>query len=310
MKKIKVFVAGASGFIGRNAAGHFAAAPERFEVFACTDPVADLRDPEAVKRVVGEFDPDCIVNSAAVVSTRKTAAEGTGSDVVATNLAIFFNLYRAKRPDARLLQLGSGAEYDLRAYKPRMPEEYFDASVPADAYGFSKYVVSKFAEGRPDVTVLRIFGLFGRYEDYTFKFISNAVVKNLLGLPITINQNIVQDFLYMPDFLRLLEKFVERRPAHTHYNVVPTEKPDLLALAALINREGRAKVDVRVNKPGFNREYTGSNARLLAEFPGFRFTPHAEAVRDLHEYYRANLDNLDTAAVKADPYIKNCRTNK
>lgn len=310
MKKIKVFVAGASGFIGRNAAEHFAAAPDRYEVFACTDPVADLRDPEAVKRVVGEFDPDCVVNCAAVVSTRKNAYDQGSTDVVAANLAIFFNLLRAKRPGARLLQLGSGAEYDLRAYKPRMGEDYFDYSVPADAYGFSKYVISKYAAASEDITVLRIFGLYGKYEDYTFKFISNAIVKNLLGLPITINQNTVLDFLYMGDFLRLLEKFVTHKAAHRHYNLTPAESPDLLSLAAIVNRAGAAMTDVRVLNPGLNREYTGSNARLLAEFPGFKFTPHAEAVRELYSYYRDNLDKLDAAAVKADAYLKNCRTAK
>lgn len=310
MKKIKVFVAGASGFIGRNAAEYFAASPERYEVFSCTDPVVDLRDSEAVMRVVGEFDPDCIVNGAAAVSTRKTAYRRDDTDVLGVNLTIFFNLYRAKRSDARLIQLGSGAEYDLRAYKPRMTEEYFDANVPTDAYGFSKYVVSKFSENRQDITVLRIFGLFGKYEDYTFKFISNAVVKNLLGLPITINQNIVQSFLYMPDFLRLLEKFVAQRPAHTHYNVVPTDAPDLLSLAAMVNSEGPAAVSVHVNKPALNREYTGSNARLLAEFPGFRFIPHVEAIRELFSYYRAGLGKLDADAVKADLYTKSSRTDK
>ncbi len=311
MSKTRIFVAGASGFIGRSAVEYFSAAPEKYEVFACTDPVADLRDPEAVKRVVGDFGPDCVINSAAVVSTRKTAYAHGDTDVTAANLAMFFNLYRAKSPGARLIQLGSGAEYDIRAYRPKMSEDYFDASVPADPYGFSKYVVSKFAEGRGDVTVLRVFGLFGRYEDYTFKFISNAIVKSLLGMPITINQNTVQDFLWMGDFLRVLERFAAGpKPAHAHYNVTPTESPDLLALAGLVNAAAEKPVEVRVLNPGMNLEYTGSNARLLAEFPDLKFTPHAEAIKELYAYYRANLEKLDADAVKADEYLKNCRTVK
>ena len=308
MKKNKILVAGASGFIGRNTTEYLLAAG-KYEVFACTDPVADLRDPEAVKRVVGGFDPDCVVNCAAAVSTRKTAGDQGATDVVAANLAIFFNLLRAKRPGARLIQLGSGAEYDLRAYKPKMAEEYFDASVPADAYGFSKYVISRYAALDQDVTVLRIFGLYGKYEDYTFKFISNAIVKNLLGLPITINQNTVQDFLYIGDFLRLLEKFIDRKPAHSHYNVTPTEAPDLLALAALVNRAGAKPSEVRVVYPGLNREYTGSNARLLAEFPGFEFTSCESGIKQLYDYYAARLGELDLETVKKDPFIKLCRTS-
>lgn len=310
MNKIKVFVAGASGFIGRNTAEYLAASPEKYEVFACTDPVADLRDAAAAARVVRDFAPDCLVNCAAMVSTRKTAYGHGDADVVGTNLSIFFNLLRARRPGARFIQLGSGAEYDLRAYKPKMSEDYFDVSVPADPYGFSKYAASMYAAAAGDITVLRVFGLYGRHEDYTFKFISNAIVKNLLGLPITINQNMVQDFLYVGDFLRLLERFIERGPAHTHYNLTPTESPDLLSLAAMVNAAAEKPVEVRVLNPGLNREYTGSNARLLAEFPDFRFTPHAAAIKELYGYYRDNLKDLDTAAVKADEYLKNCRTVK
>jgi GDP-L-fucose synthase len=306
MKKLKVLVTGASGFVGRNTVEHLCAAGH--EVFACTDPVLDLRDAEAVKRVVGEFAPDCAVNCAAIVGTRKNAYDQAGTDVAAVNLRMFFNLQRALPPGARLLQLGSGAEYDCRAYKPKMAEEFFDTSVPADPYGFSKYVISKYAAQNNNVTVLRIFGVFGKYEDYTFKFISNAIVKNLLGLPIVINQNVIFDYLPVNDFGRVLERFIGHKPAHSHYNVTPTESIDLLTLAALVNRAGEKKSEVRVLNPGFNREYTGSNARFLQEFPGFKFTPYAQAVKELYAYYRENLGKLDTAAIKADPYLKNCKT--
>jgi len=213
-------------------------------------------------------------------------------------------------PGARLLHLGSGAEYDHRAYRHRMPEDFFDTSVPQDPYGFSKYVISKYAAHVQSVTVLRIFGIFGKYEDYTFKFISNAIVKNLLGLPIVINQNVVFDYLYVADFVRALELFIDRQPAHRHYNVTPSASIDLLSLAALINASSGRQSEIRVLNQGLNREYSGDNSRLTAEFPEFRFTPYAAAVKELYEYYGRELVRLDTAAVQADPYLKNCRTEK
>lgn len=308
MRKIKVLVTGASGFVGRNAVEHLSAAG-KYEVFACTDPVLDLRDAEAVKRVVGEFAPDRVVNCAAVVGTRKTANDLSSGDVAAVNLRMFFNLLRALPPDARLLHLGSGAEYDHRAYRPKMPEAFFDTSVPQDPYGFSKYVISKYAANALNVTVLRIFGIFGKYEDYTFKFISNAIVRNLLGLPIVINQNVVFDYLYIADFVRLLELFVDRQPAHKHYNITPASSIDLVSLASLVNAAGGRPSEVRVLNPGWNREYSGDNSRLVKEFP-FVFTPYAAAVKELYGYYSRELDKLDTAAVRADLYLKNCRTEK
>ena len=204
--------------------------------------------------------------------------------------------------------MGSGGEYDIRVYRSKMSEDYFDTSVPADPYGFSKYAISKYAARTGHVTVLRIFGLFGKYEDYTYKFISNAIAKNLLGLPIIINQNAVFDYLCMNDFLRLTDKFIECNPKFRHYNVTPTESVDLLTLAALVVAAGDKKSEVRVLNPGLNREYTGSNSRLLAEFPDLEFTAYAAAIEELYGYYRQNLDKLDVEAVKADPYLKHCRT--
>lgn len=305
----RLLITGTRGFVGRNLKEHFLGTG-RHEVLAPLREELDLLDHASVSSYVAKRKPDLVIHCATVGGTRKTAYDSGAAGVASSNIRMFMNLARSLPAGARMISMGTGAEYDHRAYAPKMAEEYFDSSVPADPYGFSKYVVSKFIERAENVACLRIFGLFGRYEDYTFKFISNAIVKSLLGLPITINQNVVFDYLYIADFMRIVEAFVDRAPAHRHYNATPTESIDLLSLANLVNSAGGGRSEIRVLNPGLNREYTGSNARLVAELPGFRFTPYAEAVKELYEYYRTNLERLDTAAVKADPYIKNCRTNK
>lgn len=309
MKNFKVLVAGASGFVGRNLVEHLAAAG-KYEIFACTDPVADLCDPDAVKRVVGEFGPDCVVNCAAVGGTRKTGYDQGASDVTAVNLRMFFNLARALPAGARMLQLGSGAEYDFRAYQPKMSEEFFDTSVPADPYGFSKYVMSKYAAGTDNITVLRIFGIYGKYEDYTFKFISNAIVKNLLGLPIVINRNVKFDYLWIGDFCAVVERFLGKKPLHTHYNITPAESTDLLSLAKIINTVGEKESEIKVLTPGMNTEYTGSNLRMLKEQRDFNFTSYENGIKQLYAYYAARLGELDLKTVKADPFLKLCKTTE
>ena len=56
---------------------------------------------------------------------------------------MFFNLIRNSGLFGKMVYFGSGAEYDNRYYQPRMPEGYFDTHVPADSYGFSKYICAK-----------------------------------------------------------------------------------------------------------------------------------------------------------------------
>ena len=308
MKKNRILITGASGFIGRNVTEFFRASGG-CEVFACTDEIADLRDDVVVANIMREFLPDAVINCAAVVETRKTGAGLVKTDVVATNLRIFFNLARVMRPETRMLHLGSGAEYDRRHYQPRMQEDFFDSYVPDDPYGFSKYLISKYIEKTANITCLRIFGVYGKYEDYTFKFISNAIVKNLLGLPIIVNQNVKFDYLWIEDFCEILARFLEIKPAYRHYNITPSESMDLLSLAEIINSVAKLKSEIKVTNPGMNNEYTGSNLRVLKELRGFNFTPYENGVKQLYAYYASRFSELDVEAVKQDPYLKLCKSS-
>jgi hypothetical protein len=74
----------------------------------------------------------------------------------------------------KMIHFGSGAEYDRTQLPPRVREDYFDTRVPRDAYGFSKYICAKYIERSDRMVDLRLFGVFGAYEDYTVRFISNA----------------------------------------------------------------------------------------------------------------------------------------
>lgn len=308
MNSKKIFITGSGGFVGRNLAEYFDQKSEKGTVFAPEKDEVDLLDSDAVKKYLNENKFDLVIHCATVGGTRKTGYDAGSSDVVSCNLRMFLNLARCLTPGMRMINMGSGAEYDHRAYTPKMKEDYFDINVPADQYGFSKYAISKYVEKTDNILSLRMFGLFGKYEDYTFKFISNAIVKNLLGLPIVINQNVSFDYLYISDFVQVIERLADHAPKYRHYNVTPTLSIDLLSIAKIINQAGGAQSEIRVVNPGFNREYTGDNARLLSEFPDLRFTAYSDAIKELYSYYKDNIGKLDLAVVKADPYIKNCRT--
>lgn len=304
----KILITGTNGFVGKNIKEYFSAFRQADEVLSPLRNELNLVDPEAVRAYLEREKPTTIIHCATIGGTRKTGYDSGAVDVVHSNLGMFLNLARCLAPDMRLLNLGSGAEYDNRAYLPKMGEVYFDAHVPADPYGFSKYAISKYIEKTENVVCLRIFGIYGKYEDYTFKFISNAIIKNLLGLPIVINQNVRFDYIYIDDFARIVSRFVDTPVKHKHYNVTPAASVDLLEIAEIINSLSDKRTEIRVINPGMNREYTGDNSRLLKEFPTVTFTPYSEAIKALFNYYKDNLDSLDLKTVREDPFIKNCRS--
>jgi GDP-L-fucose synthase len=251
---------------------------------------------------------DVVLHCAAVGGSRLTGYDKNCTDVVEKNLRMFVNLLRSLPEQAHTVHLGSGAEYAKPHYRSKMPETYFDTHVPTDAYGFSKYVISRLIASQERVTCLRLFGLYGKYEDYRYKFISNAIVKNLLGLPIVIKQNVVFDYLFVDDFVEIVERFVEKRPKQRFYNITPSESIDLLTVSQLINQTSDFQSETVVLNKGLNTEYSGDNARILTELGGFSFTPYTEGIAKLHHYYRSVLDTLDTATVRLDPYLQHCQT--
>ena len=153
------------------------------------------------------------------------------------------------------------------------------------------------------------FGLYGQGEDYTFKFISNAIMKNLLEMPIVINQNVVFDYLYLGDFLKVMDKLIEEDVPNREFNITPTESIDLCSIVEIINEIGDFKSEVTVKNPGLNYQYTADNTRLLENMGNdFVFTSYKEGIKELYDYYKENLDRLDTEEIRKDELLKYCKT--
>ena len=300
---MNILITGAGGFVGRNLSEYLSLGNS---VYTLRHQDLDLLDANAVESFLKDHPVDLIFHCANEGGSRKTNYDQGKNNVVEHNLRMFFNLVRCMTPQMRMIHFGSGAEYDRKNYQPKMKESYFDTYPPTDDYGYSKYVISKYIEKSSNITCLRIFGLFGKYEDYRFKFISNAIVKNLLRMPIVINQNVVFDYLYIDDFCKLVDHFVLPGTYSSHYNITPTQSIDLISIAHLINDISDYKSDIRILNEGMNTEYTGDNSNLLSIVRDFPFTPYKAAITSLYQYYKNSLLTLDLELVREDPYIKAC----
>jgi GDP-L-fucose synthase len=216
----------------------------------------------------------------------------------------------------KLINFGSGAQYNKQRDLVNVSEDTLGEVMPQDAYGFSKLVMSKFinGQGKNGKKIFNpiIFGLFGPFEDYTFKFISNACMKNILCMPIVINQNVRFDYLYIDDFMTIIDKIIECDDMpNREFNITTTESITLTEIVDIINKIGKNKSEVTVRNPGLNYQYTGDNKKLLENMGNdFKFLTYEESIRRLYSYLEANIDSLDTEAILKDEYIKFCRTKE
>jgi UDP-glucose 4-epimerase len=290
----KVMITGGSGFIGRNLVEQFAG---RYDLVAPSHRELDLTDGDAVRAYLRANRPDVIVHSATKPGHRN-AADPTGLVEAATKM--FFNLAADVDLCPRMVFLSTGAVYDMRHYSPRMSEDYFDVHIPPDETGFSKYVVAKYTERVDHVVELRPFGVFGKYEDYAIRFISNAICKTLFDLPVSLRQNRRFSYIWIDDLVKVVEHFMTRDVCLPAYNVTPDETNELLELAELVVEISGKNLPVVVAESGLGSEYTGANARLKAEMPGLRFMPTRDAVERLFAWYYEHRDSIDRSLLLVD----------
>lgn len=304
-KRQNILITGAGGFVGKNLNEWLS---PKYNVYPMCHAELNLLEASAVKNFFDSYPIDIVLHCASVGGSRVSNYDTNSFDIVEKNLRMFLNLERLLPASAKMFHFGSGAEYSKEFYQSKMDERYFDTHVPSDAYGFAKYAISKYISSKNNIVCFRIFGLYGKYEDYRFKFISNAIVKNLLHLPILINQNVIFDYLYIEDFNKIIEHFIEYTPRHRHYNISPTNSIDLLAIANLINKTSDFISEIRILNKGMNREYSGNNNLLQAELKNFDFTSYEQGIRKLYAYYKSIVSELDCETIRNDPYIKHCFT--
>ncbi len=289
-----ILITGGSGFVGRNLVEDLAA---RWDVLAPAHAELELLDDERVADYLAAHDVDVVVHCA-VRPGHRNSADPSGQ--LERNLRMFTNLARCRGRYRRLIFVSSGAVYDARYYRPRLPETACGEHVPADEHGFSKYLCAAYAATRPDIIELRPFGVFGRYEDYAIRFISNAICKSLLGLPVTLRQDRLFDYTPIGDLVAVIERFFTHDPRHGAYNVSAPEPRRLSELARLVVGLGVEDVPVVVAKEGMGVEYSGDGARLRAELPDLTSTPLDEAVADLYEWYAHRVESIDRTALLVD----------
>ena len=284
---MKILITGANGFIGRNLAEKLSGTYQT--VFPAKEEL-NLLNQGNVEAYLRRHKFDVIIHSAGVRSS--AGALSTPYDFLGGNLRMFFNLERCRSCYGRLYYFGSGAEYDMRHYVPYMKESYFGTHIPEDPYGFSKYVMSKACRGS-NIYDLRLFGVYGKYEEWERRFISNAICRALKGMDITIQKNVYFDYLWIDDLSSIMRWFIENEPLHRHYNVCRGSRIDLYSLACMVREILGTDCGIAVGQQGWKPEYTGSNERLMDEMGNFLFAGYEESIRELCEYYKSNISMID-----------------
>lgn len=299
---MSILITGGSGFIGKNLVEGL---KNKYKIFVPTHKQLDLLDYKKVNIYIKKNKIKIVIH---------TAIKG-GDDVFHTTMRMFTSILYSIDYLDKFIHLGSGAEYAKTRDLKKVKEKDFGKFIPEDGYGFAKYLCSKIAENNKKIITLRLFGIYGKYEDYRFKFIANSIVKNLLKQSIKIKQNVIFDYLYIDDFIKIVDYFIKNKTKYNFYNVTPTKSIRLNEIVNIINKVSNYKSKISIVNKGLNFQYTADNNRLIKETKNLKFTNYDDGISKLYNYYSNLFEKLDKSAIIKDEYfvktkIKNAKKKK
>ncbi len=299
---MRVMITGSGGFVGKNLVEGLGV---KHEILAPRSSELDLTDYKAVEQCIRENKITHVIHAAVHSSLLVSRDEGFQID-----LRMLTSLTRNLDTLEKLIIFGSGAEFAKTMDIKKVKEEEWGKYIPEDLYGLSKIISQEIVKREPKMINLRLFGIYGPYEDYRYKFISNAIVKNLLGMPIAIKQDVVFDYLYVSDLTPIVDHFLSHKAKYSDYNVSTTESIQISEIVKLINEVAECKSEVELVNSKLNFEYTGSNERLKAEIPDWNITSYHTGINKLYNYYKGIKDTLNRKAIEDDLYLQNAKTKK
>ena len=285
----KIFLSGGRGFLGKHLTAEFS---KSYHLVAPTRQELDLSDTLAVDNYFDQLGPVDYVLNAAHAGGAKNSSKSE-QECLYANLKVFRNMLQHRKEAKRFIQFGSGAEYSKPFHKKNMLEENAGEVLPKDAYGLSKFLSGQVIEsiGTTGQSVnLRILGVFGPYEDYQVRFISNAILRSLFNLPIVVKQNAEFDYVYVKDFVRIINYYISNPAPYVSYNITAGQPITLIELAEIVRSLTGNNHGIIVNNSDIKESYTGSNKRLLSFLPrDFVFTPITTAIAELIMWYEKNI---------------------
>ena len=258
-----ILLTGATGFIGRNL---LPLLQESYTVSAPSRRELNLLDVEAVRRYLHKGQFDAVIHLANPTGHNPQDSQ---NELFERSLRVFSALEHCAGLYGKMIYLGSGAEYGKHRDISKVCEEAFGAELPRDAYGLSRYIMSRMAEKHDNIVNLRLFACCGP-GDPPHKLIPCIINCINEKKDIELRQDVWFDFIYVEDILPVLMHFIEHPSKFKAYNLCSGERIKISSIAHEVRQQMGSGANIVLNKNGFNLEYTASNARLREELPHWK----------------------------------------
>ena len=287
----KILILGGTGFIGKSLKELFSEDQKQYQIFSPTRKELNITKYEECYSYLKRIKPDIIIHASVDINS------------VENSVGMLNNILANKRFFGKLIFLGSGGEYNPRLYQPLMKEDFTKNSYPENGYYLSKFICGREIEFSEieNIFNLRIFGIYGPYELYQKRFISNNICRVLSGLPISLNKDMNFDYLYIDDLFKIIKIFINNNNLnYKTYNVCSGKPIKLSYLANQIKEIMNVKNEVIIKNEGLNPEYSGDPGRLLKEIGHYNFIKHSDSIKAMVNFFYKKFSINNDYFIKED----------
>ena len=243
---MKIAVLGSRGFVGQNIVQHLKA---HHQVIAVNRDNLDLSNFYEVRDFLSANNFDIVVNTAAVMTVTNSLADARN------NLGLFMNFFNNSTYFGKMINLGTGAEFDRTLDITSADEELIFERMPTDGYGWGQNIKSRLCYERNNFYTIRIFNCFGIGE-----LASRIFPRILTNKPIEI-QDRYFDYFSIQDLLTVVENAVENNWTCHDVNAVYPEKLMISEVVKQFYQLQNIEPNYTITSPR-NNNYTGNGEKL------------------------------------------------
>jgi len=225
---MKILVTGAAGFLGSYVSDHLTG----HQVHATTRNQLNLCDLAAVTETLERGRYDVVINCAVAGREQLRSYEHA---IYTNNLKGFYNLAINDQWYQTLINIGSGAEFDIDQNIDQVKEIEIWNRVPQHSYGQSKNIIARLSTDFPKTVTLRLFGCFDPVES------ENRLLKRFSAstnnqLPFSLEQDRFFDMVSARDFVRVIEAVIDGTITDRDLNIVYDQKYRLSDILMLYSK--------------------------------------------------------------------------
>ena len=264
-----------------------------YEILTPSSKELDLTNDDVVRNYFDAHQIDFVVHCATYRSNISQTTHLVDEELE-SNLRMYFNLAAQSEKYQKMVYLGSGAEYDKIRPIVNISEDHFGEYIPKDKYGFGKYIMNQHCRNSKNIFNLRMFGTLNKYERYTKNVVCNLCAKAVMGMPLTLRQDVKFSWIDIQDVAKAI-KFVFENDVKCHdYNIALEQTFLLSEIASLIKNVSGMDLSIVFEKEGLNREYTCSINRLSKHIDITKTDIHT-SINTIFKYVATNkkMINID-----------------